>query len=169
MKIENAVTGLEFHKYDELVPIQGNLKSLTDKNYEKLKHKLISLKFSEPIGIWKSDGCLYILSGTQRWRTVKTMVEKEGYEPPDLPCFVVEAADRTEAKNKILSLCCQYGEINELELYEFMQDIEWDAKEFTTLNIPKLDTDSFIEGLKSMEKPKRRRYQRICPKCGHIF
>lgn len=169
MKIESGVVGNEIHKYTEIEPIQGDLKLLTNESYENLKHKLITLKFSEPIGIWKHNGHNYILSGTQRWRVVKEMVEREGYESPDLPCFVIEARDTSEAKKKVLSLCCQYGDLDQNELYKFIQDIDIKPEEIQTLKIPGLDNLDFMASFMDPEPPKKRRYERVCPSCGCVF
>src|SRR6188474_842360 len=85
----------------ELVPLQGDLKELTDANFEKLKRSILKHGINFPFFIWQSDGTNYILDGTQRDRVLNAMTD-EGYEVPPLPCAIIEAKNRKEAAEKIL-------------------------------------------------------------------
>lgn len=111
--------GADFAPIDEFVWFQGDLKTLPDENYIKLKKLILKLGFSEPIAVWfndKDEKC--ILNGHQRLLTLKKMRD-EGYQIPFIPYSVVEAKDESEAKQKVLSLASDFGVISEQGLVNF--------------------------------------------------
>src|SRR5437773_12444456 len=65
-------------KLEDLTPLQGNLKALTEANFEKLKRSILRHGVSSPFFCWQHDGVNYILDGTQRDRVLSKMVQ-EGY------------------------------------------------------------------------------------------
>src|SRR6266496_436166 len=96
----------------DLTPLQGELKELTDANFEKLKQSILKHGITFPLFVWQSEGENYILDGTQRDRVLKRMAE-EGYEIPPLPCALIEAKNRKEAAEKILLISSQYGRVTD--------------------------------------------------------
>ena len=68
----------------DLTPLQGDLKDLSEGNFEKLKKSILKHGITFPFFVWQSGGKNYILDGTQRDRVLKRMAE-EGYEVPPLP------------------------------------------------------------------------------------
>lgn len=54
--IRIACEGTHFLDIDEIDIFQGQLKSLSDENYEKLKTAILELGFSAPFFIWKNEG-----------------------------------------------------------------------------------------------------------------
>lgn len=132
----------------DMRPFQGNLKTLTNANYEKLKKQILRLGYSEPISIWNNakdpgDG-YYILNGHQRYHTLKAM-EEDGYDIPPLPVTLVQASSLKEAKEKVLSLTSQYGEITDEGLYEFMAEADLKMPDLEDLRFPEIDMKHFEE------------------------
>lgn len=141
--VKVACQGTESISIDSLEPFQGNLKDLSSENYEKLKKEILELGFSEPISVWKFEGKSYVLGGHQRLRTLKAMRD-EGYEIPQIPISLVEAADVKEAKKKILALTSQFGEITRDGLYEFALEAELSAREIEeSFRFPEINIGSW--------------------------
>lgn len=103
----------------QLESFQGELKVLSDENYNKLKKEILELGFCEPVTIWKNK----ILNGHQRVKTL-TRMKDEGYDIPKIPVNIVNAKDKKEAKKIILSLTSQFGKITNQGLYDFMKEAE---------------------------------------------
>lgn len=153
-KIEIKCKGADSKPYNELLPFQGNLKDLSDENYQKLKKEILELGFSEPVSVWLNDNKYHLLNGHQRHRVIKRMVEVEGYNCEPIPINIVEAKDVKEAKKKVLALTSQYGEITPDGLYEFMNESDISIEEITSsFRFPEIDldlfnTDFFVDELK---------------------
>lgn len=129
----------------ELIPLQGKLKSLSKQNYNRLKKQILRLGFSEPISVWRNNDSYYILNGHQRLRVLKEMVEKEGYTCPPIPINPVEAKDENEAKEKVLSLTSQFGDIENQGLYEFLQNTTIDVSSLEdNYRLPDVDFNEFL-------------------------
>jgi len=121
-KIEIKCKGADTAKLDDLLEFQGELKSLSESNYKKLKKQIIDLGVSAPFFVWKDDkGQKYLIDGHQRRRTIDKMMA-EGFDVPALPIIYVEAKDRAEAKRKLLAITSNYGKVDGQGLYEFMHD-----------------------------------------------
>lgn len=162
--------------YTELVPLQGDLKNLSMENFQKLRRQIIDLGFSDPVVVWKHEEKWYIISGHQRLRTIKQMVEDEGYTCPPLPVSIVEADNVTQAKKKILALTSQYGEITESGLVDFIEDAGLDAAELdASFRFPEIGNLAPPDVPPPPPAPPdpAQAYtggeQTTCPKCGHKF
>ncbi len=160
---------------DELFELQGNLKDLTEENYVKLRNSITEYGFSFPIFFWTDpEGKKLIIDSHQRKRTLLKMRD-EGWTIPPLPADPIFAADKTEAKKKLLLLNSRFGKI-QLEGYEefineadsmitdsFKEEIEipeitlWgDPERFNTPKDETTPTDSTTR-------------QVVCPNCSHQF
>ena len=137
-------SGAKTYKLDELVEFQGNLKDLSEENYNKLKREILNHGFSEPIATWEHDGKIYILGGHQRYRVLKGL-QAEGYFIPPIPCSIIQASDLKEAKEKVLAFTSQYGEITDTGLYEFMNEAGIDLSYLEDLRFPEIDLDEWRE------------------------
>src|SRR4030095_13175285 len=128
---------------EELTPLQGGLKELSDANFEKLKQSILRHGITFPFFIWQSEGENYILDGTQRDRVLTRMAE-EGYEVPPLPCALIQAKDRKEAAEKILLISSQYGKMtnNSLEVFLTENDLAWPELQ-DELELPTIDLEYF--------------------------
>jgi len=136
--------GAETLGLDELTEFQGELKVLTDENYERLKNEILELGFSEPICVWKDSKKKknYILNGHQRFRTVTKMVG-EGYTLKGVPVSVVMADSFKQAKQKVLALTSQYGTMTKDGLYEFMKGAQMAPEELDRFSFPDIDIPEF--------------------------
>lgn len=162
----------EFLPLSDFEDFQGELKSLTKDNYERLKNLIVKYGFIAPIFIW--DGHKKILDGHQRVKTVKQMLSAEKFKLPGnkLPIVRIEADDEATAKRMVLALISQYGHVEPEGLYQF--SIEADIPSFELLesfevpdlNMPKF-VDSFFtderkgEGDESSDKPVGEEYQKM--------
>jgi len=145
--MENTVQitcrGAQTFPHPDLVPFQGNLKSLSEEDYRKLRHEIIERGFSEPISIWQSEGKNYILNGHQRLRALQQM-EQEGWKIPHVPVSLIFASSFKEAKMKLLSLASQYGKVEGQGLYEFMTESEIILDDLVeSYRFPEINFDDF--------------------------
>jgi ParB-like chromosome segregation protein Spo0J len=158
-----------------LTPLQGDLKELSESNFNKLKQSILRHGITFPFFIWQSDGTNYILDGTQRDRVLLKLVTG-GYECPPLPCALIDAKDRKEAAEKILLISSQYGKMTEESLDQFLAENDLSFLELADeLELPSLDEKYFKDpnefaaggedeqGRLDEKKPVK------CPECGHQF
>ena len=129
---------LKLVDYRSLIPIQGDLKDLKDKNYKKLKNSLKKYGFRIPFFVWipkenewvivdgedfeVEAGKMYVLDGHQRIR----VLTQEEVKPYELPYLLIEAENFLEAKKMILVVSSQYGKMTQEGLDAFAFDIETD-------------------------------------------
>lgn len=156
---------------DELVPLQGNLKTLMDEDYEKLKDSILTLGFSDPYSIWIHDGTKYTHDGHERTLTLMRM-RQEGYEIPKLPASEIFAKDKTEAKKKLLANDSRYGKISESGLTDFMneEDSSFTVEDVAFIEIPEFDFETGEDedatpGNTGISEPK----EVTCPECSAKF
>lgn len=144
---------------NDLKPLQGNLKNLSEDNYNKLKNSIIKFGFFVPIFMWNG----YILDGHGRQR----VMVKEGWGDVEVPVVNIEAENELEAREKLLHITSQYQKITIEGLDEFYPDwqeldVNFDAIVFTELSeqqkADKQDQDVF-------DKDKTI----ICPSCSYEF
>lgn len=128
MNVKIKCRGSSEAKLSDLKIIQGNLKDLSEVNYEKLKGEILDLGFSAPFFCWtmtkgRKRKTFDLLDGTQRLRALIKMQE-EGIElPPKFPIIDVDADSYKQAKKKILAISSQYGTITQEGLIEFNKDL----------------------------------------------
>lgn len=153
--VEVKCQGASSVPLNQLEPFQGELKTLSDENYQRLKKDILELGFSEPISIWAGQEKAYILNGHQRLHTLKKMRE-EGYEvPADIPVNTVEADSIEQAKRKVLSLTSQFGEMSPQGLFDFVKDtdIKFDDLE-SNFRFPEMDMVKFKDDFFAVEENK---------------
>lgn len=138
--------------YRLLKPLQGDLKDLNEKNYNKLKNVLLKRGFTTPFFVWADEvpGKLengeptiqvvhYLIDGHQRQRVMLTenMSHNGSYE---MPYIEIKAKSRRDAKAQLLEISSQYGTAtyegfdeftDELENEDF-EDINFDALAFVS-------------------------------------
>lgn len=161
---------------EDLKDFQGNLKELSQENYGKLKKEILRHGFSEPVSVWKHDGKWMILNGHQRVRTLLGL-KAEGYKIPKVPVSIIHAKDMKDAKERVLALTSQFGQITDDGLYEFMNDAGLDVAYLDDLRFPEVNLDKwkadFIEGLDSLQNTSKEldlnafdNFKHQCPRCG---
>ncbi len=100
----------------DLLPTQGNLKDLSEKNYAKLKNTIQRRGFSYPVYVWEDqEGLLHLLDGHQRQRILTT----EGWNDP-IPYLKIPAKDLQEAMARLLEITSQYATITQEGIDEFI-------------------------------------------------
>lgn len=124
---------------------QGELKSLSKQNYAKLRDEIVNTGFAFPIYVWfdEEEKKYWILGGHQRYRTVKQMIEQEGFEPITIPCTPIHAANKKEARRRILQDVSQYGKIDDVGLYEFATLAEMEFEDLKAFDLPEINLNAF--------------------------
>jgi len=119
MKVHNP-NNLPTTPIADLLPTQGDLKDLTEKNYNKLKNVILNRGFSYPVYVWEDKhGLLHLLDGHQRQRVLTT----EGWNEP-VPYLKVPAKDLQEAMARLLEITSQYATITQEGIDEFIAKYE---------------------------------------------
>ena len=129
---------------ENLNEFQGELKTLSVENFEKLKKQIIEQGFSSPFLVWKNSGKYFLLDGHQRKRVV-TKLKEAGYKVPDLPCVEIFAKTKLEAKKKLLSYVSQFGKVDKQGLYQYIIDAELGIEDMQEFEIPELNMEEFKE------------------------
>jgi hypothetical protein len=164
---------------EDLTPLQGELKELTDANFEKLKRSILKHGVTFPFFVWQQQETNFILDGSQRDRVLNKMAQ-DGYVIPPLPCALIQAKDRKEAAEKILLISSGYGKMSDESLYEFLNENEIDFGDMEgLLELPDLDLDEFKKGyigdpdFKAASEDDQGRLDQkslvTCPECGNRF
>lgn len=147
--------------YRTVKPLQGDLKDLSDRNYNKLKNILIKRGFKVPLFLWRVDGTThYLMDGHQRQR----VMIKEDMQPYEVPYILIEAETLEEAKTQLLEITSQYGHITQegfdtftAELPEIeLQDLSFDA-------LPEFSREN-----EDNQKNSNDKHELVCPECGHV-
>lgn len=115
--------------YRSVKPLQGNLKDLTEDNFEKLKRVLEKRGFDVPLFMWNG----FILDGHQRVR----VAQKIDLKPYEVPYIEIEAKDENEAKKRVLEISSQYGTITQEGYDQFTADLP-EAELLETVNFDAL-------------------------------
>ncbi len=140
--VKIACKGADYAPLEDFINFQGNLKTLSEESYKKLKKQITKLGFSEPLSVWFNDEKKILLNGHQRVLTLKRMRDEDQYQIPYLPYSVVEAKDEAEAKRKLLSLASEYGQVTEKGMAEFVTDSKIDMSEIrSSFDFKSIDFD----------------------------
>lgn len=163
-----------------LKDFQGDLKTLSTDNYQKLRKQLEAEGFAEPVTAFELNGDYYLLNGHQRVRTLQMMMS-EGVSVPNIPVNLVTVRDRKHAKRLVLGLTSQYGEISADGLSNFCIDAEIGMDWITEhVRFPEVDLDKWNSELPEVSfEPGTLDDQGkldelspvmcICPNCGEKF
>lgn len=177
MEIKNAIASDALVRVDvnDLVHFQGNLKDLSEENYNRLKAQILELGFSFVIHAWANvEGKRFILDGHQRVRTLLKM-RQEGFTVPPIPVVMVQANDFQQAKKKVLAGTSQFGEMTGQGLYEFIAESGLDWRDVVRDNrFPEIDpVDFVVEFFDQEAEPKQKvpgvPKEKECPECGHTW
>ena len=116
----------------ELTEFQGNLKERTNDDYAKIEKSINKHGFSFPFFVWHHDGINHVLDGHGRIGALNRMAAR-GEQLPPLPVVYVDCRDEAEAKEILLKLNSQYGQMTAESVKEFLGDLQID---FTDLALP---------------------------------
>jgi hypothetical protein len=134
----------------DLLPTQGNLKDLTEKNYNKLKNTILKRGFSVPVYIWEDEKEIkHLLDGHQRQRVLTT----EGWTEP-IPYLKIPAENLQEAMARLLEITSQYATITQEGIDEFIAKYELpEAEVYESTSFDALVNYSDSEELEDEESP----------------
>jgi len=123
-------------KYTDFIDLQGDLKTLSKENQEKLKNSIINYGIRFPAFIWQSEGKKYIVDAHQR-KKVFALLEKEGWGIPEVPYTNIFAKNKKEAAELLLQANSRYGIYNPETT--FFEDFNIDLDFINDIEIPELD------------------------------
>lgn len=132
-EIKVACKGAGVLDIAQIVDFQGNLKRRGIEDIEKLKTSILKYGFSFPFFIWVNNGINYCFDGHGRLMALKEL-RKEGYSVPELPVVYVEAKDEDEAKQKLLRLNSQYGQMTLESVLDFAKGLDLIAEELSLMD-----------------------------------
>lgn len=144
---------------ESLFDFQGKLKSISKKNLDRLKSRIVDNGFIAPFFIWDNEGDCKLMDGHQRVRAL-TALQKDGYELPNLfPVVYVYAADEVEARKNLLSISSQYGEFDLTEMEDWLNDFDEELKDSfrfvdEEINIDQVNKEVKFTADESMKKIK---------------
>jgi hypothetical protein len=129
---------------DELYEFQGELKTISDDELEKLKKSILKYGFSFPVFVWKSK----VLDGHQRLKAVKQLVS-DGYKIKNnkLPVVRIEAKNEKEAAEKLLLINSRYAKIDEGGFQVFSSEFDINLDEM----VPLLELPEIVLDFESIE------------------
>ena len=167
--ISPELSHLEKVPVSDLVPFQGDLKELPRKNYLKLKRSLLNYGVVVPFFVWVNGDTCYINDGHQRQR----VFNGEGWDM-EVPIIRIPATDERDAKEKLLAISSQFGQITQEGWDAFTWDIPNAAEMFHFDGLP------FVFGdFGKQEAPTEwKEYDETaadsveyitCPHCGEKF
>lgn len=169
---------LEVHNPDNLplvsishlLETQGNLKDLSESNYQKLKKSIVKHGFISPITVWWSGDSYYIIDGHQRKRVL-------GIEWPEakVPVTQIPAKSLQEASEILLKIASQYGTVTqegideyiatyELPEIELLDEINFDAI-YSPIDVPETSNNREVNAEDLLDESKTV----CCPRCKFEF
>ena len=120
---------------NEIKPFQGDIKTLSDKNRERLKTVIIKYGFTCPFFIWEHEGQNYLLDGHQRLNVLNWM-QNDGWKIPKLPVVYIHADTEKKAKQLLLHITSQYGEFNKQNIKEIIDKFNINTNYIMLRNSP---------------------------------
>lgn len=187
--IRNRIIKTELVDIDQLTPFQGKLKTLDDKNFNKLRKSIIEEGFSFTVHVWENGGVTYIIDGHQRV-SVLTQMRKQGITIPPITCAFVSAGTYRDAKKLVLLAVSQYGKIQKDGFLDFVDGEDFDfgdydfpdfTPDFDNVIVesyqPNRDADDTefdrepkeAEGSRELSEESFANFDHKCPRCGFEF
>ncbi len=171
MKVLNP-NNLPVAPITELSATQGDLKFLSEENYNKLKRNIEKHGFDIPVTVWvDSQGEKWLLDGHQR----KHVLETEGWNEP-IPYLVIKAPNMQTAAERLLQITSQYGTVTQEGLDEYIAKFELPEMEMRDLTHFDSIFDFSVETKEEEpdfepEEQDNNRLDKVneiqCPECGY--
>ncbi len=124
MQVNINIESKEYAHLEDLNIIQGDLKSLSEENYQKLKLQILDEGFISPFYVWDDKGTLNLLDGTQRKITLERMLNEGIAMPEKFPIIKIPARNSNHAARLILAISSQYGKVSEESINKFNEKFE---------------------------------------------
>lgn len=165
MEIQIKVKGLPVKPIQEFEAFQGNLKTLSEEDRDKLIASIARNGFNAPIYIWADHN--YILDGHQRIVALRHMFNN-GWtlSGGQLPYVEIEADTEKQAAEMVLTYNSQYGKITEESFMDFMDEKGVVPDVFDIINFPNFATSPLIE-MPEKDLSDGVETENECPKCGY--
>ena len=128
VKIKISCQAADTLPLDAIEEFQGNLKKRSKKDIDKIIRSIVEYGFSFPFFVWQGEGHNYCLDGHGRILVLAEM-RRRGTDLPMFPVSYIAAADETEAKQKLLRLNSQYGQMTLDSVMEFADGMELNGDE----------------------------------------
>ena len=159
-KLEIKVLGKNVVRWQELVDIQGEVKTIDDLSLSKMINSLKQNGFCDPFVYWDDpvNKRKVLVAGNQRLKAIKKIIEdnqsadeNNKWNIPDkLPAVPIKAENEKEAKKILLSLASTFGQVQEKELRDFIEVSDLDyIKVSEVINFIEIkETDNPTEEIK---------------------
>lgn len=118
---------------DSIVEFQGGLKKRGKKEIDLLIKSIKKYGFSFPFMVWQNGGQNHCLDGHGRIQALAEM-RRVGVDLPLFPVVYVDAKDEEEAKNKLLRLNSQYGQMTLDSVIDFVDGFDVEFGELALSN-----------------------------------
>ena len=135
--IVNNSNHLPTTSYKNLKDLQGDLKTLSKENLEKLKQSILKHGIFIPKFVWIQNNKNYWIEDGHQTIKALAALEKEDYTIPDIPYVKVECNNKKDAAEKLLQINSRYGIINPETT--FFEDFDIDLSFIENIEIPELD------------------------------
>ena len=157
---------------DTLLDFQGDAKTITQDNLDKLKRSIAKHGFFVPMFVWQKSPTskTYIIDGHQRLKALQQLRD-EGEEVPPVPVEYIAAKSKKDAAEKLLAITSQFGEfdVEALKGWAGMLSIK-----LPELDLRLVDTDIFAitfdmpipEDNKIIDEDQLSETEHECPSCG---
>lgn len=142
MQISNYVNELKLINWRSLKWFQGNLKNLTDVNFDKLKKNIVENGFVSPFYVTELDGEFVILDGHHRKKALEVL-QTEGHNIPEqLPSVFIDCQNSTKKAGKILlAINAHYAKMTESGITDFLDDMDLDFQDLENFDLPDIKLD----------------------------
>ena len=118
-------------------PLQGEYKTLTDENLDKLCRLIIKRGIRFPSYVSKIENEVWAIDTHQRLKAYEEL-EARGYTIPPIPIDWIEAKDKEEAIQLLLECDSRYGKTQQEGFEDLISDFDI---ELDDLEIPDIDID----------------------------
>lgn len=162
--------GADLLPLDAIEDFQGNLKKRSKKEIDQIITSIQKYGFSFPFFVWNGDGHNRCLDGHGRIQALCEL-RKQGYSLPLFPVAYIDAVDESEAKQKLLRLNSQYGQMSMDSVLEFASglNVEWDELSLPAgYNLAIVGPDFQPVGVEEQGKLDEKQ-KHVCPECGCEF
>jgi len=140
--IKITCRGADSLPLDAIEDFQKSLKKRSKKDIDLIIKSIEKYGFSFPFFVWNGSGHNYCLDGHGRIQALCEM-RKRGVSLPLFPVAYIDAVDEAEAKQKLLRLNSQYGQMSIDSVMEFAEGLEVD---FEDLSLPSGKLKLYQEG-----------------------
>jgi hypothetical protein len=145
MQKKNEITCTTRYSLDwhDIKNLQQDLKTRNDVHLNGMKESILRNGFSFPFFVWNDGIDNWCLDGHGRLEAL-AMLESDGYSIPKLPITYIFAANRTEAKEKLLEVNIFNGDFIQEELKNVITELQNQSIDFSKYSFPNFDIQSIF-------------------------